>query len=73
MELSQFPVAKVTGGGASKLSKIRVERKPIACVLAIINQTQKKNLRKLYKGKEYKTLDLRSMKTRDTRRLAQED
>uniref|UniRef100_A0A3Q0RPL4 Large ribosomal subunit protein uL29 n=1 Tax=Amphilophus citrinellus TaxID=61819 RepID=A0A3Q0RPL4_AMPCI len=48
-ELSQLRVAKVTGGAASKLSKIRVVRKSIARVLTVINQTQKENLRKFYK------------------------
>uniref|UniRef100_A0A9L0TN22 Large ribosomal subunit protein uL29 n=2 Tax=Equus TaxID=9789 RepID=A0A9L0TN22_HORSE len=50
VELSQLRVAKVTGGAASKLSKIRVVRKSIARVLTVINQTQKENLRKFYKG-----------------------
>uniref|UniRef100_A0A8C6MKW2 Large ribosomal subunit protein uL29 n=1 Tax=Moschus moschiferus TaxID=68415 RepID=A0A8C6MKW2_MOSMO len=54
VELSQLRVAKVTGGAASKLSKIRVVRKSISRVLTVINQTQKENLRKFYKGKKYK-------------------
>ncbi|GAB1294407.1 60S ribosomal protein L35 [Apodemus speciosus] len=33
-------------------------------VLIVINQTQKENLRKFYKGKKYKPLDLRPKKTR---------
>uniref|UniRef100_A0A8D2HPQ3 Large ribosomal subunit protein uL29 n=1 Tax=Urocitellus parryii TaxID=9999 RepID=A0A8D2HPQ3_UROPR len=68
VELSQLRVAKVTGGAASKLSKIRVVRKSIARVLTVINQTQKENLRKFYKGKKYKPLDLRPKKTRAMRR-----
>ncbi|CAM9664032.1 unnamed protein product [Lampetra planeri] len=67
-ELSQLRVAKVTGGAANKLSKIRVVRKSIARVLTVINQTQKENLRKFYKGKKYKPLDLRPKKTRAMRR-----
>ncbi|XP_068929709.1 large ribosomal subunit protein uL29-like [Petaurus breviceps papuanus] len=63
VELSQLRVAKVTGGAASKLSKIRVVRKSIAQVLTVINQTQKENLRKFYKGKKYKPLDLQPKKT----------
>ncbi|KTF91757.1 hypothetical protein cypCar_00039104 [Cyprinus carpio] len=63
VELSQLRVAKVTGGAASKLSKIRVVRKSIARVLTVINQTQKENLRKFYKP-----LDLRPKKTRAIRR-----
>uniref|UniRef100_A0A8B9WDN0 Large ribosomal subunit protein uL29 n=1 Tax=Bos mutus grunniens TaxID=30521 RepID=A0A8B9WDN0_BOSMU len=69
VELSQLCVAKVTGGAASKLSKIRVVRKSIARVLTVINQTQKENLRKFYKGKKYKPLDLRPKKTRAMCRL----
>ena len=68
VELSQLRVAKVTGGAASKLSKIRVVHKSIARVLTVINQTQKENLRKFYKGKKYKPLDLRPKKTRAMRR-----
>merc|ERR1712121_175650 len=67
-ELSQLRVAKVTGGAASKLSKIRVVRKAIARVLTVINQTQKENLRKFYKGKKHKPKDLRHKKTRAMRK-----
>ncbi|XP_063557608.1 large ribosomal subunit protein uL29 [Gorilla gorilla gorilla] len=68
VELSQLRVAKVTGGAASKLPKIRVVRKSIARVLTVINQTQKENLGKFYKGKKYKHLHLRPKKTRAVRR-----
>merc|ERR1712173_64189 len=67
-ELSQLRVAKVTGGAASKLSKIRIVRKSIARVLTVIHQTQKENLRKFYKNKKYKPIDLRPKKTRAMRR-----
>merc|ERR1712025_1491051 len=67
-ELSQLRVAKVTGGAASKLSKICVVRKSIARILTVINQTQKENLRKFYAGKKYKPKDLRLKKTRAIRR-----
>jgi len=50
-ELAQLRVAKVTGGAASKLSKIRVVRKSIARVYIVMHQKQKENLRKFYKGK----------------------
>jgi len=63
-ELSQLRVAKVTGGTPSKLSKIGVVCKGIARVLTVISQTQKENLRRFYKGKKYKPLDLRPKKTR---------
>nr|CAD2186773.1 unnamed protein product [Meloidogyne enterolobii] len=67
-ELASLQVAKVTNGAVSKLSSIRVVRKNIARILTIINQAQKLNLRKFYKGKKYKPLDLRYKKTRAMRR-----
>jgi len=67
-ELAGLQVSKVTGGAASKLSKIRTVRKNIARVLTVMHQTQKQELRKFYKGKKYKPLDLRFRKTRAIRR-----
>jgi len=67
-ELMTLRVAKVTGGAASKLAKIRVVRKAIARLYIVMNQKQKENLRKLYKGKKYRPLDLRHKKTRAIRR-----
>merc|ERR1712166_853645 len=67
-ELSQLRVAKVTGGAASKLSKIKIVRKSIACVLTVMNQIQREALAKHYQGKKYKPLDLRNKKTRAIRR-----
>uniref|UniRef100_A0A7E4V3V4 Large ribosomal subunit protein uL29 n=1 Tax=Panagrellus redivivus TaxID=6233 RepID=A0A7E4V3V4_PANRE len=67
-ELASLRVAKVTGGQASKLSKISVVRKNIARILTVTNQLQKANLRKYYKGRQYKPLDLRVKKTRAIRR-----
>merc|ERR1719225_1515920 len=40
-ELAQLRVAKVTGGAASKLSKIRVIRKSVARVHIVMHQKQK--------------------------------
>merc|ERR1712198_522209 len=68
VELAQLGVAKVTGGAASKLSKIRVMRKSIARVHIVMAQKQKENLRKFYKGKKYRPLDLRPKKTRAIRK-----
>ena len=45
-----------------------VMRKSIARVLTVINQTQRENLRKFYKKRKYKPLDLRPKKTRVMRR-----
>merc|ERR1712088_937799 len=67
-ELGSLRVAKVTGGAASKLSKIRVVRKSIARVYIVRHQKQKENLRKLYRGKKSKPLDLRPKKTRAIRK-----
>ncbi|CAD7091234.1 unnamed protein product [Hermetia illucens] len=68
MELLNLRVAKVTGGAPSKLSKIRVVRKAIARVYIVMHQQQKMNLRKLYRDKKYKPLDLRKKKTRAMRK-----
>uniref|UniRef100_A0A336KMW0 Large ribosomal subunit protein uL29 n=2 Tax=Culicoides sonorensis TaxID=179676 RepID=A0A336KMW0_CULSO len=67
-ELLNLRVAKVTGGAPSKLSKIRVVRKSIARVYIVMNQKTKENLRKLYKGKKFRPLDLRQKKTRAMRK-----
>ena len=47
----------------------KVVRKSIARVLTVINHKQRENLRKLYRKKKYKPLDLRSKKTRAMRRV----
>merc|ERR1712183_950250 len=67
-ELSNLRVAEVTGGAASKLSKIRLVRTSIARVLTVMNRNQKENLRKLFKGKKYKPTNLRPTKTSALRR-----
>merc|ERR1712066_298907 len=67
-ELASLRVAKVTGGAASKLSKIRVVRKAIARVYIVMHQKQKETLRKLYRSKKYTPLDLRMKKTRAMRK-----
>merc|ERR1712002_330176 len=67
-ELAQLRVAKVTGGQASKLAKIKVFRKSIARIYTVMHQTQKLNLRKLYRNRKLRPLDLRPRKTRAIRR-----
>merc|ERR1711959_174060 len=67
-ELAQLRVAKVTGGAASKLAKIKIVRKSIARILTVYNQKQKAEARKEHKGKKYLPLDLRPKKTRAIRR-----
>merc|ERR1711979_13570 len=67
-ELATLRVAKVSGGAASKLAKIKVVRKSIARILTVYNQKQKAEARKQYKGKKYQPLDLRPKKTRAIRR-----
>ncbi|CDW52589.1 60S ribosomal protein L35 [Trichuris trichiura] len=68
-ELGTLRVAKMTGGAASKLYRIRTVRKSIARVFTVMNQTQKENNRMYYKNKKFKPLDLRPKKTR-AKRLA---
>lgn len=43
-------------------------RKAIARVYIVMNQKVKENLKKIYKNKKYKPLDLRGKKTRAMRR-----
>lgn len=67
-ELAQLRVAKVTGGAASKLAKIKVVRKSIARVLTVMNQAKKADLRKYYADKKYSPLDIRPKATRAIRK-----
>merc|ERR1711865_161692 len=67
-ELSQLRVAKVAGGAASKLAKIKIVRKSIARILTVYNQKQKTAAREQYAKKKYTPLDLRPKKTRAIRR-----
>nr|ABO47869.1 ribosomal protein L35 [Alexandrium fundyense] len=67
-ELAQLRVAKVAGGAASKLAKIKIVRKSIARILTVYNQKQEAEARKQWKGKKYVPLDLRPKKTRAIRR-----
>merc|ERR1711957_705914 len=67
-ELAQLRVAKVSGGAASKLGKIKVVRKSIARILTVFNTKQKMEARKEHKGRKYQPLDLRPKKTRALRR-----
>ena len=71
-ELSQLRVAKVTGGAASRLAKIKVVRKSIARVLTVFNQTQKERVRAHYAGSKYLPTDLRRKQTRAIRRRLSE-
>jgi len=70
-ELLQLRVAAQTGGAASKLTKIKIVRKSVARVFTVLNQKEKTNLKKLYKNKTFKPLDLRSHKTRAQRKALQ--
>lgn len=67
-ELATLRVAKVTSGGATKLCKINSVRKNIAKVLTVMNQAQKTELQKFYRGKKVKPTDLKPRKTRALRR-----
>mmetsp|Transcript_7408 Transcript_7408/g.10599 ORF Transcript_7408/g.10599 Transcript_7408/m.10599 type:complete len:122 (-) Transcript_7408:140-505(-) len=67
-ELSELAVAKVTGGAASKIAKIKSVRKNIARILTVHNQQQKDAIRKAVSGSKYVPKDLRAKKTRAARR-----
>uniref|UniRef100_A0A7S2MXR1 60S ribosomal protein L35 n=1 Tax=Helicotheca tamesis TaxID=374047 RepID=A0A7S2MXR1_9STRA len=67
-ELSELAVAKVTGGAASKIAKIKSVRKSIARILTVHNQQQKEGIRKASAGQKYIAKDLRLKKTRAMRR-----
>lgn len=67
-ELANLRVAKVTGGTASKLAKIRIFRRDIAKILTVMSQNQRENLRKFYRDKRFKPRDLRPKLTRSKRR-----
>lgn len=67
-ELANLRVAKVTGGVASKLAKIRIFRRDIARILTVMSQNQRENLRKFYKEKKFKPRDLRPKLTRAKRK-----
>ncbi|KAF2842220.1 60S ribosomal protein-like protein L35 [Patellaria atrata CBS 101060] len=67
-ELVTLRTQKISGGAASKLTKIHDVRKSIARVLTIINANQRAQLRLFYKGKKYTPLDLRPKQTRAIRR-----
>jgi len=67
-QLAELHVAKVTGGAASKIAKIKSVRKSIARVLTVHNQQQKEGIRKAAAGQKYISKDLRMKKTRAFRR-----
>merc|ERR1719223_2255541 len=67
-QLSQLRVAKVAGGAASKLAKIKIVRKSIARILTVYNQKMKADAKREHKNKKYLPIDLRPKKTRAIRR-----
>merc|ERR1712048_946652 len=67
-ELQQLRVAQVTGGAASKLSKIKEIRKAVARCLTVMNQTQKKAINQTHGKSRWVPLDLRTKGTRKWRR-----
>ncbi|KAN0067712.1 60S ribosomal protein L35 [Elaphomyces granulatus] len=67
-ELGQLRVQKISGGAASKLTKIHDLRKSISRVITVINANQRAQLRLFYKNKKYLPLDLRPKLTRALRR-----
>mmetsp|Transcript_8389 Transcript_8389/g.1132 ORF Transcript_8389/g.1132 Transcript_8389/m.1132 type:complete len:124 (+) Transcript_8389:22-393(+) len=73
-ELAQSRVAKVSGGGAAKLHKIRVFRKNIARTLTILHERKRLAAKEKFAESKYKPLDLRPKLTRKLRlALSKED
>ena len=68
LELRDLRVAKVTGGAAAKLAKIKIVRKQIARAMTVYNTKVKEGVRELTKGNKYKPKDIRAKKTRAMRR-----
>ncbi len=68
IELGQARVAKVTGGSASKLAKIKEIRCSIARVLTVLTAQKRDALKEHYRSKKLVPLDLRPKKTRAIRR-----
>merc|ERR1719238_293114 len=66
-ELQQLRVAQVTGGAASKLSKIKEIRKAVARCLTVMNQTTRGKLKEQYKNSKWVPRDLRTKGTRKFR------
>ena len=67
-ELAALRVAKVTGGAANKLAKIKSVRKGVARVLTVISQERRQAIRSQLAGSKYLPLDLRPKKTRAIRK-----
>merc|ERR1712156_144453 len=67
-ELQQLRVAQVTGGAASKLSKIRDIRKAVARCLTVMSQTSRAKLKEVHANSRWVPKDLRTKGTRKFRR-----
>jgi large subunit ribosomal protein L35e len=67
-ELAQLRVAKVSGGAAAKLGKIKQVRKAIARVLTVHTEQRRTASKAVYAGKNLKPVDQRRKLTRALRR-----
>lgn len=67
-ELAQLRVAKVSGGAAAKLGKIKQVRKAIARVLTVNSEKRRAESKTLYAGKKVVPKDQRKKLTRALRR-----
>lgn len=68
-ELAQLRVAKVSGGAAAKLGKIKQVRKAIARVLTVNSEKRRSAAKALYADKKIKPVDQRKKLTRALRRV----
>ena len=67
-ELITLKVSKATGSAGSKPAKIKIIRRSIARILTVLNSKERQELRKYYKNRKYKPLDMRPKLTRAIRR-----
>jgi len=67
-ELSSLRIAKIAGGTASKLGRIKLVRKAIAKFLTVINQKNRDKVRDSLAKKSLKPLDLRGKKDKSNQK-----
>ncbi|CAJ1005062.1 putative Ribosomal L29 protein [Leishmania naiffi] len=74
-ELSQLRVVQQTGGAEARLGRIRPIRKSIARILTVLNQNERRNLKKFYSDGKMRSKMPKVLRTKLThrRRLALKD
>ncbi|CAJ1027366.1 Ribosomal L29 protein, putative, partial [Leishmania lindenbergi] len=74
-ELSQLRVVQQTGGAEARLGRIRPIRKSIARILTVLNQNERRNLKKFYSDGKMRSRMPKVLRAKLThrRRLALKD